>query len=329
MAKVQFQVDGLDANQTSIFNQDVTFDGNIEANSISVQGTNIANIYATQSTLTTAIQSVQAIQGTQGISGAQGTIGLQGTNGTQGISGSQGIQGTVGQTGIQGSTGTQGINGLQGFTGVQGINGTQGTTGLQGFTGIQGTNGLQGTTGSTGLQGTTGTQGITGTQGLQGPSGSYTTSLQLFSSISDETGSGALVFATSPTLVTPILGTPTSGTMTNVTGLPLSTGITGTLATTNGGTGLTTYTSGDIIYASATNTLAKLAKGTNGQALVLSSGLPAWGSVNPLTNTGLDVGDTIYTGSTTPSSPTTGDIWFDTTPAISSDSIIMNIMGAY
>jgi hypothetical protein len=47
-----------------------------------------------------------------------------------------------------------------------------------------------------------------------------TTSLELAGVISDETGSGALVFATSPTLVTPLLGTPTSGTLTNCTGLP-------------------------------------------------------------------------------------------------------------
>lgn len=49
-----------------------------------------------------------------------------------------------------------------------------------------------------------------------------TTSAQLAGVMSDETGSGALVFATSPTLVTPILGTPTSGTLTNCTGLPLA-----------------------------------------------------------------------------------------------------------
>jgi hypothetical protein len=54
-----------------------------------------------------------------------------------------------------------------------------------------------------------------------------TTSLQLKGVISDETGSGSLVFATSPTLVTPLLGTPTSGTLTNCTGLPVSTGISG------------------------------------------------------------------------------------------------------
>lgn len=41
MAKVQFQVDGLDSNLASIFNDDVTFDGNVDANSISISGTNL------------------------------------------------------------------------------------------------------------------------------------------------------------------------------------------------------------------------------------------------------------------------------------------------
>jgi len=49
-----------------------------------------------------------------------------------------------------------------------------------------------------------------------------TTSSQLAGVISDETGSGALVFANTPTLISPILGTPTSGTLTNCTGLPIS-----------------------------------------------------------------------------------------------------------
>ena len=52
-------------------------------------------------------------------------------------------------------------------------------------------------------------------------------SANLAAALTDETGTGANVFATSPTLVTPILGTPTSGTLTNATGLPISTGVSG------------------------------------------------------------------------------------------------------
>jgi hypothetical protein len=59
--------------------------------------------------------------------------------------------------------------------------------------------------------------------------GSFT-SAQLATALTDETGSGAAVFATSPTLVTPVLGTPSSGTLTSCTGLPVSTGISGLAA---------------------------------------------------------------------------------------------------
>lgn len=52
-------------------------------------------------------------------------------------------------------------------------------------------------------------------------------SANLAAAVTDETGSGALVFATSPTLTTPALGTPASGTLTNCTGLPISSGVSG------------------------------------------------------------------------------------------------------
>ena len=75
------------------------------------------------------------------------------------------------------------------------------------------------------------------------------------------TGTGSVVRATSatlssPTFTTPILGTPQSGTLTSCTGLPLTTGVTGTLGTANGGTNLTSFTSKGLVYASSANVLA-------------------------------------------------------------------------
>lgn len=45
---------------------------------------------------------------------------------------------------------------------------------------------------------------------------------------------------------------------------------------TFGGTGQTTYATGDILYASAANTLSKLAIGANGRVLTVTAGIPAW-----------------------------------------------------
>ena len=54
-----------------------------------------------------------------------------------------------------------------------------------------------------------------------------------------------------------------------------------TIGTTKGGTGLTSYATGDLLYASAANTLAKLAAGDTGKILQVSaSGVPVWADID-------------------------------------------------
>lgn len=87
-----------------------------------------------------------------------------------------------------------------------------------------------------------------------------TTSLQLKNTISDETGSGALVFADTPTLIAPILGTPTSGVATNLTGTA---------------TGLTSGITNALKSATTTVDVSAATAPSSGQVLTATSGTAA------------------------------------------------------
>jgi hypothetical protein len=196
-----------------------------------------------------------------------------------------------------------------------------------------------------------------------------TTSSELAGVISDETGTGSLVFGTAPTLNGLItINTPdasTSGLL--VRGVAsqssnlqewqnssntvvASVGPTGIISSATwqgnvigpiyGGTGQSSYTTGDILFASASNTLSKLGIGTSGHLLTVGAGgVPSWApapislpdqtgnagkylTTNGTVASWVDIqASAAFAQDTEPVSPVEGTIWLDTNGEISPASV--------
>lgn len=121
--------------------------------------------------------------------------------------------------------------------------------------------------------------------------GSFT-SAQLATALTDETGSGSAVFATSPTLVTPNLGTPSAGVLTNCTGTASGLSIGGNAATATTATTATTAnalaaTAGEkltqisVTQATGALTIAGVAKYLDFRSATLTSGTPSTVNADP------------------------------------------------
>ena len=151
--------------------------------------------------------------------------------------------GTTNQLAYYAATGTT-VNGLTLGNGLSITGSTLNAAGT--VSSVQVSGGTTGLTASGGPITSSGTITLAGTLAIgNGGTGLTALGTGVQSALgSTATGSGGIVLATSPTLTTPNLGTPSALTLTNATGLPLTTGVTGTLGTTNGGTGLTALGTG-------------------------------------------------------------------------------------
>src|SRR3989344_1070749 len=158
-----------------------------------------------------------------------------------------------------------------------------------------------------------------------GLSSAFTTSAQLAALLSDESGTGTVAFTNSPVFTTPNLGTPSAATLTNATGLPVSTGISGL------GTGVATF----LGTPTAAN-LASAVTGTTGTGNLVFSASPTFTGTPVLPGT-ITLGANSFirsgahnltlttTGTTNVTLPTSGTLYGTAASSITSAQLLSSL----